>query len=74
MTTTSDPFDALTVPGELNAILWNENKEEGESFRPLGLDLDNNFLIFHDSKPLDDEVPIPPPIVRSVIRASSILK
>jgi hypothetical protein len=60
MTITPDPFDALTVPGELNAILWNENEEKGKSFRPLGLDLDNNFLIFHDSKPLDDEVPIPP--------------
>jgi hypothetical protein len=27
-----DPFDALTVPGELNAILWTENVKSNEIF------------------------------------------
>jgi hypothetical protein len=61
MTTIPDPFDALTVPGELNAIPWTENDEEGRLFRPLSLGLDDKTLLFQDTIPLDAEISIQQP-------------
>jgi hypothetical protein len=63
MTITPDPFEALTVPGELNAIPWTENDEDSESVQPLSLGLDDNSFLFQDTMPLDGEVPIRPPIL-----------
>ena len=61
MTTAPDSFDALTVPGELNAIPWAENDEEGRLFRPLSLGPDDKTLLFQDTIPLDAEISIQQP-------------
>jgi hypothetical protein len=63
MINTPDSFDALTVPGELNAIPWTENEGKSEFLLPLGLVFDDDVLPFQDTMPLDGELPVSPQIL-----------
>ena len=55
MNTFSDPTEALTVPGDLNAIPWNQIGEQREFSRKLGLAFCDDDLSFQDTVFLDDE-------------------
>jgi hypothetical protein len=54
MNTSPYPNDALTVPGELNAIPWSDTKGKGEFSKQLEDALTDEALLFQDTVPLKD--------------------
>jgi hypothetical protein len=54
MNTIPDPFDALTVPADLNAIPWGDAEGKSEFSRQLGRALIDDEPSFQDTVPLDD--------------------
>jgi hypothetical protein len=52
MNTSPYPIDALTVPGELNAIPWTDSEGKREFSRQLEEALMANALLFQDKVPL----------------------
>jgi hypothetical protein len=54
MNTLPDPFDALTVPADLNAIPWVDADEKYEFSRQLTLALENNDMLFQDTVPIGE--------------------
>jgi hypothetical protein len=52
MNTSPYPNDALTVPGELNAIPWADSEGKGEFSRQLEEALMDDALLFQDTVPL----------------------
>jgi hypothetical protein len=54
MTTDPDPFDALTVPGDLNALPWLDAEGKSEFASPLGLTLEDEDMLFQDTVPIGD--------------------
>jgi hypothetical protein len=54
MNTFTDPTDALTVPGDLNAIPWSGIEGQRDFSRELGLALCDDDLSFQDTVFLDE--------------------
>jgi hypothetical protein len=54
MNTFTDPTDALTVPGDLNAIPWIEIEERCDFSHELSLALCDDDLSFQDTVFLDE--------------------
>jgi hypothetical protein len=54
MSTLPDPYDALTVPGDLNAIPWSDTNGKCEFSRQLSLALEDNDMLFQDTVPIGE--------------------
>jgi hypothetical protein len=55
MNTFPESSDALTVPGELDAIPWNDIEGKSVFFSQFDLAINDDDLSFQDTVPLDDQ-------------------
>jgi hypothetical protein len=54
MNTLPDPFDALTVPADLNAIPWSDTNGKCEFSQQLSFALEGNDMLFQDTVPIGE--------------------